>query len=68
MRWLTSEAYRSRVSANARRRRTVILPADGFSSDTVPRCCPDVHTALTWRWNGDRYVLDGTPPPHVTFP
>lgn len=38
----------------------------GFSSDDVPRCCPDMSRAYTWEWRGDRYVaLPGQSPNSV---
>ncbi|MEU2063612.1 hypothetical protein [Streptomyces sp. NPDC013455] len=32
----------------------------GYSSDSVPSCCPDVKTPATWQWNG-RAFLRSTP-------
>jgi hypothetical protein len=40
----------------------------GFSSATVPNCCPDVHTQLVWRWTGSGYQLVSTVPPHARIP
>lgn len=38
----------------------------GFSSDDVPRCCPDMSRTYTWEWRGDRYVaLPGQSPNSV---
>jgi hypothetical protein len=28
---------------------------NGFSSLSVPNCCPDIHTTLTWHWAGSAY-------------
>ncbi|MFF5536041.1 hypothetical protein ACFY71_26755 [Streptomyces cinerochromogenes] len=28
----------------------------GYSSDTVPSCCPDVKTPAKWRWNGNAFL------------
>jgi len=28
----------------------------GYSSDSTPRCCPDMQRAYTWKWRDDRYV------------
>ncbi|WP_329130234.1 FG-GAP repeat protein [Streptomyces sp. NBC_01476] len=36
--------------------RTVKATVLGFSSDTTPRCCPDLRRTYTWEWRGDRYV------------
>lgn len=47
---------------------TLTVPVLGFSSDSVARCCGDVHATLTWQWNGTGYALEGTPPPHLTYP
>jgi len=47
---------------------TVDLPVFGFSSDSVPNCCPDVHASLDWSWNGSRYELTSTVPAHQPGP
>jgi hypothetical protein len=36
--------------------RTVRATVLGFSSDTTPRCCPDLRRSYAWEWRGDRYV------------
>lgn len=36
--------------------RTVRATVMGFSSDTTPRCCPDMRRTYTWEWRGGRYV------------
>ncbi|MBL1107607.1 hypothetical protein JK361_23905 [Streptomyces sp. 5-8] len=28
----------------------------GYSSDTVPSCCPDTKTPATWQWNGNAFL------------
>ncbi|MEL5960477.1 hypothetical protein AADR41_37960 [Streptomyces sp. CLV115] len=28
----------------------------GYSSDTVPRCCPDQQERVTWQWRGGAFV------------
>jgi hypothetical protein len=34
----------------------------GYSSEDLPRCCPDLHTTLSWRWQANGYVVvDGGP-------
>jgi hypothetical protein len=43
------------------------MRVDGYSSDSVPRCCPDVHTTLVWRWTPSGETLVSTVPPHVGF-
>ena len=47
---------------------TITLPVYGFSSATVPNCCPDVHASLNWSWSGSRYELVGSEPAHVPGP
>jgi hypothetical protein len=47
---------------------TVSLPAYGFTTSSVPRCCPDVQTTLVWQWNGSDYALTSAVPPHLLFP
>lgn len=36
--------------------RTVKATVLGFSSDSVPQCCPDLSRTYSWEWRGDRYV------------
>jgi hypothetical protein len=43
---------------------TVTVPVNGFSSSSVPNCCPDVHATLTWSWTSAGYHLDTPIPPH----
>jgi hypothetical protein len=33
----------------------------GYSSDDVPRCCPDLRRKVTWNWDGTRFVLTPSP-------
>jgi hypothetical protein len=33
----------------------------GYSSDNVPRCCPDLRAERTWRWTAGRFVLESAP-------
>jgi hypothetical protein len=40
----------------------------GYSSDSVPRCCPDLHTTLTWTWDGNKYVSVKPEPGHKQLP
>jgi hypothetical protein len=42
--------------------RTVRATVLGFSSDSVPRCCPDLSRPYSWQWRDGRYVaLPGAP-------
>ena len=36
--------------------RTIRATVFGFSSDSTPRCCPDLKRAYTWEWRDGRYV------------
>jgi hypothetical protein len=36
--------------------RTVRATVLGFSSDTTPRCCPDLRRDYSWEWRGGRWV------------
>ncbi|MBB5930505.1 hypothetical protein [Streptomyces echinatus] len=36
--------------------RTVSATLLGYSSDTVPSCCPDTKTPATWQWNGNAFL------------
>lgn len=36
--------------------RTVKATVLGFSSSTVPRCCPDMSRGYSWEWRGGHYV------------
>jgi hypothetical protein len=36
--------------------RTVRATVLGFSSDTTPRCCPDLQRSYSWEWRAGRYV------------
>nr|WP_202447792.1 hypothetical protein [Streptomyces sp. SID5468] len=33
----------------------------GYSSDAVPRCCPDLARDYTWRWHDGRFTAAGAP-------
>jgi hypothetical protein len=35
---------------------TVKATVLGFSSDSTPRCCPDLERKYTWEWRDGRYV------------
>jgi hypothetical protein len=36
----------------------VEVTAYGYSTGDIPRCCPDRHLSLGWRWNGSALVPD----------
>ncbi|HEY5834776.1 hypothetical protein [Streptomyces sp.] len=36
--------------------RTVRATVLGFSTDSTPRCCPDMRGTYAWEWRGNRYV------------
>ncbi|WP_225822088.1 hypothetical protein [Streptomyces naphthomycinicus] len=38
------------------RARAVSATLLGYSSDSVPSCCPDTKTPATWRWNGNAFL------------
>lgn len=40
----------------------------GYSTESVPRCCPDIHTNLTWNWSSGEYVAAGPEPSHTRLP
>jgi hypothetical protein len=44
------------------------IKVDGYSTEDVPRCCPDVHTTLSWTWDGNKYVADKPEGPHKQLP
>ncbi|WP_461027736.1 hypothetical protein, partial [Streptomyces sparsus] len=33
----------------------------GYSSDTVPRCCPDQERDVSWRWQRGQFALRAAP-------
>lgn len=33
----------------------------GYSSDDVPRCCPDQKRKVIWEWDGTRFLLEPAP-------
>jgi hypothetical protein len=45
---------------------SVSIAVAGFSTNSVPNCCPDVQTTLTWLWDGSGFRLTSAVPPHVT--
>ncbi|MDQ1467924.1 MAG: hypothetical protein QOH10_2339 [Actinomycetota bacterium] len=47
---------------------TIALPVSGFSSNSLPNCCPDVRTTLRWRWTSSSYQLVSAIPPHIKYP
>ncbi|MEU6667681.1 hypothetical protein [Streptomyces sp. NPDC046727] len=38
------------------RARAVSATLLGYSSDSVPSCCPDTKTPATWQWNGSAFL------------
>ncbi|MFI1971028.1 hypothetical protein BLA24_29645 [Streptomyces cinnamoneus] len=40
---------------------TVSATVSGYSGPGVPRCCPDLRTAVKWRWTGGKFTVT-TPP------
>jgi hypothetical protein len=42
---------------------TIHAKAKGYSSDDVPRCCPDVNHELTWARHGSQWVRTDTATP-----
>lgn len=42
--------------------RTVRATVLGFSTDSTPRCCPDMKRSYAWEWRGTRYVAIPAPP------
>jgi hypothetical protein len=34
----------------------VTMAVDGYSSSSVPRCCPDIHKTLSWSWDGREFA------------
>ncbi|MCQ4043427.1 hypothetical protein ACFOSC_05875 [Streptantibioticus rubrisoli] len=43
--------------------RTVSATLLGYSSDTVPRCCPDLRREFGWHWHDGRFTA--VPGPHA---
>ncbi|WP_225845709.1 hypothetical protein [Streptomyces sp. HPF1205] len=43
--------------------RTVRATVLGFSSDSTPRCCPDLRRDYAWKWQGGRWVAIPGPRP-----
>ncbi|MFJ7149982.1 hypothetical protein ACIQVT_17530 [Streptomyces sp. NPDC100445] len=44
------------VTDFAVRARTVSATLLGYSSDSVPSCCPDLRTPAGWRWDGSAFI------------
>jgi len=40
---------------------TVFARLLGYSSDEVPRCCPDMARDVEWNWRGGKFVLRAAP-------
>lgn len=45
------------------------IQVDGYTGNT-PRCCPDIHSTLTWKWQTatGQYQQTSTEPTHDTLP
>ncbi|MDT3396680.1 hypothetical protein RKE29_08515 [Streptomyces sp. B1866] len=48
---------RMSVQGLALRGATVSATLLGYSSDQVPRCCPDMRRSVSWRWKDGGFVL-----------
>lgn len=46
----------------------LVIPVYGYSTDDIPRCCPDLDLQLTWTWREGEYVATGPQPPHAELP
>ncbi|MFF8728495.1 hypothetical protein ACF073_18640 [Streptomyces sp. NPDC015171] len=53
---LVEPAERLTVTDFAVRARAVSATLLGYSSDSVPSCCPDVKTPAKWQWKGSAFV------------
>ncbi|GGS72088.1 hypothetical protein [Streptomyces cinerochromogenes] len=53
---LVEPRERLTVTDFALRAQAVSATLLGYSSDTVPSCCPDVKTPAKWRWNGNAFL------------
>ncbi|MEK8170054.1 hypothetical protein NKH77_10655 [Streptomyces sp. M19] len=56
---------KERMSATdfALRSGTVFATLLGYSSDQVPRCCPDLQRKVNWKWRDGKFVLTALPVP-----
>lgn len=43
------------------RGRTVAAKLRGYSSDDVPRCCPDMERSVKWDWDDGKFALQAAP-------
>lgn len=43
------------------RGRTVSAQLRGYSSDAVPRCCPDMERSVKWDWKDGKFALRAAP-------
>lgn len=53
---LVDPARRMSVGALAVRDGAVLATLLGYSSENVPRCCPDQREQVTWHWQGGAFV------------
>ncbi|MFF4093612.1 hypothetical protein ACFYYY_07080 [Streptomyces sp. NPDC001834] len=60
---LVDPAQRTSVGDLAVRDGVVLATLLGYSSEAVPRCCPDQREQVSWRWQGGAFVrTTGTAP------
>ncbi|MBW5485591.1 hypothetical protein [Streptomyces bambusae] len=57
---LVSATERQTATDLAVRGRTVTATLHGYTSNTVPRCCPDRHRVASWRWTGEKFSQELT--------
>ncbi|GAA1907002.1 hypothetical protein [Streptantibioticus ferralitis] len=60
---LVDPAHKLSVKDLAVTGRTVTATLLGYSSDTVPRCCPDLERKFGWNWRDGRFIA--TPGPRA---
>ncbi|MFE7431308.1 MULTISPECIES: hypothetical protein [unclassified Streptomyces] len=63
---LVDPAQQMSVGALAVRDGVVSATLLGYSSEDVPRCCPDQREAVTWRWQGGAFVRTAGTAPATT--
>lgn len=59
--WLFPRGTIQRTSSES-----LALPVYAYSANSVPRASPDIKVVLSWRWQGQRFLLVKKPPPHIT--
>ncbi|MEU7181626.1 hypothetical protein ACWIG3_27920 [Streptomyces celluloflavus] len=58
---LLAPARKLSVEDFALRRGVISATLLGYSTTDVPRCCPDVRTAVKWQWKGGKFVQSELP-------